>query len=249
MSISPAFVPGQSQLTGPIHDVVVICGGWGQSFRGEGAQLTAGSTTGNRQLLGMLQRIRRPANHELKLLGLTGSVYRPGETIHPALAFIGRHFDPRGKLIVYGFSAGGLNAMEVCRQLPSFYSYRQQRLVSASVDAGPPTMTQRAPTGPRNPEAIVDCLFTIDAAAGVVLQSGRRVNRQVPSDVRLNVNYYQTNSGTLLSTHSYGGQNTPLNRGRTTVENINMTGRANHDTIDDVTNPLVSARIEAILNG
>lgn len=94
----------------------------------------------------------------------------------------------------------------------------------------------------------VDMLVTVDAAGAWKNSS---VSREIPSNVAVNVNFYQT-KGSMVG--SYGGKNTAT--GSTTkIYNVNMTGmhagetKVEHGTIDDFTIGPAAAEMLNIIMG
>jgi len=80
-------------------------------------------------------------------------------------------------------------------------------------------------------------LFSIDAAAG---PESENVNRSISSNVKINVNIYQTKSSGIfgLVPGSYGGANTAKNPYRTTVNNLQLKA-VEHGGIDNFTKKTV----------
>jgi RHS repeat-associated protein len=85
----------------------------------------------------------------------------------------------------------------------------------------------------------VSLLVTIDAAAG---PDTKRVNRTIPSNVKENVNVFQTNPSSI---GSHGGENKKQENSNTTIVNVDLTRITNeHGKIDNVT---LQAVIKTIL--
>ncbi len=79
-----------------------------------------------------------------------------------ALGQLARGFDPCAPLVIYGYSAGGYNALGLCLGLKDalgWYSFRNQRLEPA----GERTGSERLEGGPLR----VDLLITVDACIAV----------------------------------------------------------------------------------
>ena len=100
-------------------------------------------------------------------------------------------FDPRGKLVVYGFGAGGFDAIGLCRRigrLSSWYDFERRRI------GGPPD----APDPFRFARVRVDLLVTVDPCRARKDPSGRDpaagADATTPVEaVREHANYYQKN--------------------------------------------------------
>lgn len=100
-------------------------------------------------------------------------------------------FDPRGRLVVYGFGAGGFDAIGLCRRLDRFSSWYDFGLGRLG---GPPD----APDDPRFARVRVDLLVTVDPCrarkdpAGRDPAAGADATTPVGA-VREHANYYQRN--------------------------------------------------------
>ena len=143
------------------------------------------------------------------------------------------HFDPRGKLIVYGNSAGGDCALNLCRSITEckhWYWYRDP------MNSGfTPTPDSSEVIG----ETCVDLLITADAAAG---PASDVIGRDVAPAVTLNQNYYQL-TAKWEQQFSHGAPNVATDVMATTVINDDWTGRADHFAMGWMTRPLA---LEAI---
>jgi hypothetical protein len=128
------------------------------------------------------------------------------DTLRKSLAFVTGNLDPHGKLIVYGNSAGGDTALNLCRGLGSYWTFFD---VGGSLTAQDPDVSMSV-CG----RLVVDLLVTVDAAKGPL---SAFVDRSVPVSVRRNVNDFQT---TALANEefSYGAANVAVNTTPTTVE-------------------------------
>jgi hypothetical protein len=98
-------------------------------------------------------------------------------------------FDPRGKLVVYGFNAGGFNAINLCRRIDRFWSWYDFGLNRIG---SPPA----SPDDPRFARVRVDLLITVDPCRIRKDPAGRDpaagADTTTPVDgVREHVNYYQ----------------------------------------------------------
>ncbi|MGL4552834.1 MAG: peptidoglycan-binding domain-containing protein [Gemmataceae bacterium] len=101
-----------------------------------------------------------------------------------AQTFITENFEAGSRLIVYGYSAGGTNALELCRKLDAANQARK--------DAGQPVIE-------------VDLLVTVDAADQ--FGSAIKVDRRLAGSVKKNHNFFQTN---LSPRGARGGPNEPI---------------------------------------
>ena len=176
--------------------------------------------------------------HQTLIVALQGSLPSP-LGVAKALSFIKHNFHPQGMLIIYGYSAGGTDAMALCRQvgvqMKAYGMTSGQTATSAQADA----LTKR-----KIDEIVdvrVDLLITVDAAAG---PASARVNRIIPKCVRRNLNFYQTTESRIFSR---GGRNYAEDSTLTQVDNVDLTSSAEHSTIDDESNNQALAAIEACL--
>jgi len=86
-----------------------------------------------------MENLSPPAGSIKSVIGFGGSL-RTTSGVEQALAFVRAVHDPRGKLIIYGFSAGGVNGLELCRRLTnSMPDVKVRLLVTVDVAAGPAT--------------------------------------------------------------------------------------------------------------
>ena len=97
----------------------------------------------------------------------------------------------------------------------------------------------------------VDLLITVDAAAA---WETNEVDRKIPSNVKENINIFQTNAS---SVGSNGAENTAVDPSKTNITNSNYTGQytgkpgqpdykeVNHSTIDEISQDRV---VDAIVN-
>ena len=99
-------------------------------------------------------------NSDKLVIGFGGSLRNKQLGVAAAQAIIATTHDRRAKLIIYGFSAGGINSLDLCRALAA---------------------------NPLTADVAVNLLVTVDVAG-----AGEPVNRNVPSNVGLNRNYFQT---------------------------------------------------------
>ena len=98
--------------------------------------------------------------------------------------------------------------------------------------------------GEREPSVGVDLLVTVDAALGPL--SGLAVDRTVPSNVGVNINYYTTPTGPLAGLESRGGPNVPVDPASTTLINVALPDQS-HRMIQGVTDYWVQSSIQSVL--
>jgi hypothetical protein len=83
--------------------------------QGFGGVVISGTSHGQEILTDMEDM--RTVNSEKVVLGIGGSLNNKVSGPAAAITFILANRDPRGKLIIYGFSAGGINSLDTCRFL------------------------------------------------------------------------------------------------------------------------------------
>jgi hypothetical protein len=150
----------------PTRHILVYFSGVADGF-GLGGVLLQGAH--GKVVLSDMEKFAPPKPTDLlSVIGFGGSLQN-SRGVTQALAFIRALHDPRGKLIIYGFSAGGVNALDLCRDLANTSTL-------GNVE--------------------VHMLVTVDVAAGRATSS---VNRTVPPVVRVNRNYFQTMPSLNLS--------------------------------------------------
>ncbi|MDX2037053.1 MAG: hypothetical protein SFX72_10410 [Isosphaeraceae bacterium] len=227
-------------VPGPITDLIIVYGGWGATDGGE--PLTADETTGAGRVLSRARGLTDPPGRDKRVLGIQGNLSDLGG-VEQGLTFIRRHFHPLGRLIIYGYSAGGTDALALCRaiwrEIPN-YDVSNRSFLSTRAALWHPHITHPRFTPQRLATigwVAVDLLITIDAAAGPF--SGG-IERAVPGLVRWNLNYYQTTRSLILSR---GGPNSGSGTG---IRNVDLTGRAEHSTIDELTADASVRAIELI---
>lgn len=123
-------------LTVPIrHTLIYFSGVVDQN--GFGGVLLQGNH--GQDVLTDMENLNPPAGSIKSVIGFGGSLIN-NNGVEQALAFIRAVHDPRGRLIIYGFSAGGVNAMELCRRLSTALpNLKVKLLVTVDVAAGPAT--------------------------------------------------------------------------------------------------------------
>lgn len=220
----------------PIRDLIIIYGGWqpGVDPLAGGSPLPE-TGSGTADLVGQIKGITPAPFHQILVLPLQGSLpSRQG--VSKALNFITMNFHPQGDLIVYGYSAGGTDALTLCREVEKHISFfglssgqLQNRATAKMLEK------RRIEDSAR---VRVDLLITVDVAAG---PGSARVDRHVPSCVRSNTNFYQTTESRIFSR---GGKNQADDNTSTQIDNRDLTGQAEHATIDEFTN---SSALEEIV--
>ena len=83
--------------------------------QGFGGVIISGTIHGQEILTDMENM--RTVNADKVVLGIGGSLNNKFSGPAAAVAFIAANRDPRGKVIIYGFSAGGVNSLDTCRAL------------------------------------------------------------------------------------------------------------------------------------
>ncbi|MBI4586650.1 MAG: hypothetical protein HY717_21775 [Planctomycetes bacterium] len=167
---------------------------------------------------------------------------------------IRKHFEPQGILILYGLSVGGINALSVARRVDSemkFYGYSSKRLYAVSDE--PELRRRQEPYG----RVRIDLLITVDAGAG---RKGIRGGQDVPPCVRRNLNFYQEPSPDLLDLaadtiqavtggrrKTWGGANVG-DSNFTEIENVDMSGQADHGMMAKMTTDRVLGAIRDALH-
>jgi len=228
----------------PIQDIVVLLGGWGGPIDG-GDPLSETSTTGPGALLRRVKAIAPPVGHHLNVTAREGTLFKDTPIVE-GLKFIRQNFHPRGKVIVYGYSAGGANALALCleigTQIPFFDITTNTFLNWTQVKRDPPPLPP-APLPPQTQGRVrVDLLITVDAARGPATDS---VYRGVSLCVRRNVNYYQRTPSRI------GSHGDPNQVDATMTEYVyeDWTGKAEHADIDEKTNDKAFVEIQNQLKG
>ncbi|MBI3411990.1 MAG: peptidoglycan-binding protein [Planctomycetes bacterium] len=101
-------------ITVPIRHVLIYFSGVLDDF-GTGGLLLQGAH--GQVVLTDMENLPPPKQGQLKsTVGFGGSL-KTSRGVNQAFTFVQSLNDPRGKLIIYGFSAGGVNALDLCRDL------------------------------------------------------------------------------------------------------------------------------------
>jgi hypothetical protein len=180
--------------------------------------------------------MRLPPGHTARTLSLQGTL-DDQEGVRRALAFIQHGFHPSARIIIYGYSAGGLNALDLARLIQSestYYGFSSRRFYEVFRMEG--RMSRETLGAVR-----VDLLITVDAASG---PTSLVVNRTVPACVRRNLNFYQTIASRI---GSRGWPNRAVSSSSTVIENVDLTGQATHASMDEYTNARVLDAIQGVL--
>jgi hypothetical protein len=221
--LGPQSPRGSDQIT---RDVIVVFGGFGGLSPGPVATITPGHSTGTAELLLQLKGMAPPPLRKVFILGLEGSLPSKGG-VQQGLKFISANFHPRGNIIVYGYSAGGTDALTLCREL-------EKQMGFFGLSSG--TLCDKATADSQAKiqnfgKVRVDLLVTVDIAAG---PGSARIDRVVPACVISNRNYYQTKESSIFSR---GGPTSAADPKTTRIDvNQDLTGFAEHATIDEYTN-------------
>lgn len=124
-------------ITVPKRHILVYFSGVADDF-GLGGILLQG--THGKVVLSDMENLPAPKQGDLKsVIGFGGSL-RSTRGVNQAFTFVQALNDPRGKLIIYGFSAGAVNGLELCRRLSSSLpNVKVNLLVTVDAAAGPAT--------------------------------------------------------------------------------------------------------------
>lgn len=222
------------EIPGPIYDLILLFGGWGVLDNAE--PLSTTGDDGTSQLYRSVNDLPvPPGGRQRKILALSGSL-SSNAGVEQGIKFIRTNFHPASKLIVYGYSAGGTDALELCRQISSTLGYYR---FSTRTFATVFQMEGRMNTEVFG-KVLVDLLITVDGASG---PASGALNRGVASCVVRNVNFYQ---GSRSRIGSRGGPNVATAPWGTQVENTEVPGES-HSTIDEATNPRALQAIRGAL--
>lgn len=202
----------------------------GVQGKGDAADRAEGGKPVGENEQGMFEEMKKIAprsGHPRIERGWYGSIVSIEKVVEEAFQFVitcQQYLPPESKLIIYGYSAGGYDALSLCRRFDEYNSY-DRRSQEALVRHYNPAVT--------NPVAkiVVDLLVTIDAAARKLTPL---VNRKVADCVVRNVNHYQYAFFGELLGRSEGGPNS----GKGTILNTNhgYTG-ARHGKMQEATMP------------
>lgn len=214
------------------RDTLIIFGGWG-GVRDWDVDLASSPQTGTTSLLGELRALFAGA----AVHAFDGSISAMSTTA--ALQAIKRSFDPGGRIIIYGYSVGGANAVALARRIGqemTYYDYEKGSFLSLS------------PARQGLGLVRVDLLITVDASLGPM--SGQNF---IPACVRRCLNYYQSHPSnpphSTVGSQAHGQPATAENPGRTHIRNIDLSGKylsapgSAHGKIDNDTLPSVLTEV------
>ncbi|MBI3684285.1 MAG: hypothetical protein HY235_28255 [Acidobacteria bacterium] len=183
LNSNPAAAAALAQIHASPRHLIVFYGGFSDQDA-HGGPLTTGYRTqegrwenrsASRAFFGI--RELRP--------GIAYSAFNPcldnstqNAAVQAGLAAIRAAFDPRGRLIVYGYSAGGYNALNLCRRIQSECGWYN---VSSGLGNG-------AARGQYDVKVVIDLLITVDACLQRI-----HVTRADPAPpiVQQHANFYQ----------------------------------------------------------
>lgn len=228
--ISPPQDPSIRWPPGPTQDLVIIYGGWSGHDGPE--ELAPGTHSGSAQLVQAIQGMSQPPGHQLRILSLQGELVGSSSESR-ALSFIRQNFHPSSKIIIHGYSAGGVNALHLSQLIQ--VGLRYYNITSGTFGLSRPMLSQGVA------QVRIDLLVTVDIATG---PTSALLSRQVPSCVRRNLNFFQTTPSRM---RSRGGPNTAADSRSTVIENADLTGQATHDTIDEHVSQRTLEAIQGVL--
>lgn len=226
-------------------DLIVVFGGWG-GISGGGKLPANAPATGTSQLVGKLNAIKPAAGRKLQVIAYEGSLTENPAISNQVLYTIFSNFHPLGMLIIYGYSAGGFQAMRLSSRFN--LSARVYDITTGQVSNMAPPKSSRKP-GQLYGLIRVDLLVTVDAATGPT--SGLKRRRIFPA-VRHNLNLYQTHSSPV---GSHGGANQAVSPSATLVQNTDLSTNYTknpsqaHGKIDNDTIPQAVQAIKNLLKG
>ncbi len=174
----------------PIRNVMVFYGGHqpGMNPGGTITQYKAGPTTETRTSYDAFVELRKLCDPSTSAIGYDPALIddTSNRAVRTGMDFIRNvnQFDPRGMLVVYGFSAGGFNAARLCERMQRYYGwydFETKRLGNIH--------DQQQQNQLRFARAQVDLLVTVDPC---LQDLGRNftINTATPI-VRSHFNFYQ----------------------------------------------------------
>ena len=196
-------------------------------------------------------------------LGLTvkderGAAAMDGIVIERALTFVQEHFSPKGKLIVYGYSAGGIDALEFVRAMhirASSYTDGKlaptKRPLAGTMHGG--TLRDEHPD-----DALVDLLITIDPYQPYPKEEWYSVPRNVVRFVNIYQRWEQRLTGSagrpLRRAERNARSERDLNEDRTDRKEYRELGPGDpgggaHGFIDEDTLQFAFEQVEALVGG
>lgn len=174
----------------PIRNVMVFYGGHqpGMNPGGTITQYKAGSTTETRTSYDAFVELRKLCDPSTSAIGYDPELLdnTSNQAVRTGMDFIRNvnQFDPRGMLVVYGFSAGGFNAARLCERMQRYYGwydFETKRLGNI--------LDQQQQHQRRFARARVDLLVTVDPCLQD-LGGNFTINTATPI-VRRHFNFYQ----------------------------------------------------------
>lgn len=217
----------------PIQDLIIVFGGFSpedELLPTVRPLLPRIDGTDVQKLLATIHsdRVEPPPGHKKLVFGFRGVVgVKPvARTVLRAEVLIRENFDPYGKLIIYGYSAGGVVAMYLCKHVARSMPFYK-------IGGG---FSQKRPGLPVR----VDLLITVDAALG---PASELLERTVAPCVRTNLNYYQTQPSGNVG--SFGGLNSAASDANTLVFNQNLSDKRYLDLDSDQTSPITATHANA----
>lgn len=215
-----------------VGDTLVFFGGFVGRRRGGGQGVTQKEDGGGErtswtalEAIRNLPKVRRQTGSKLNVIDFDPRMYRGDEAgsglrqsslIGEAMTRVfgplsangtrsGGPFDPRGALIVYGYSAGGFNAVRFCERIlgeAEWYNFRRKTVGR---------LGNRTAADLRDGSSVrVDLLVTVDASiANIDPGMAARFNTPIPLVLR-HVNYHQNRGRYQGRTASLTEHNQPL---------------------------------------
>lgn len=233
----------QFGLSGAVRDILIFFGGW---FQGAiaGHDLTIRDIDGRRssdEALEDIQHFFMP--HNANVLAIDPACVPDGDSLHHgaitrAMQFLLARFDPRGKLVLYGFSAGAFNALRFSERIQRHrphYNFQNRTLGNYRYTPGP---TQESLA-----EVTVDLLLTVDPCLER-LPGHENFPTQAPPLVKRHVNWYQTRDDTK-GRFMTGAINHPVGASSANVGSYSVT----HDNMPRIAKPGVRQELSTTLLG
>lgn len=224
-----------------IVDLVFIFGGWAGPLRGGRSTIATEQPNDVGQLARRVRGMRTLPNHRVMVFDYNPTINSPLGFLRTPLIQLATYLDHLGHLIIYGFSAGGYNALVFSKLI-----WRDNAQLSRSADTFYRTYNQ-VDSGLQSVIRI-DYLITIDPA----LDSSRtdNIDRGVPPCVRRNLDYYQTTPNIVGSrggtTYAMNSRTTYV-RSRNRTAELEVTEESPHGFIDNYTYSTVARKIQEAL--
>ncbi|XXT23704.1 hypothetical protein WME94_19385 [Sorangium sp. So ce429] len=215
-----------------VRHLVVVFGGWGQSQGGERLRPSAGPPTDTTSLVQRIEQLRPLSGGRVIVRAYQGAMSEDGTADREMIGIMRSEFHPLGKLVVYGYSAGGMMAMRLAYRLGMSFPYYSTHM---GAFLGPLSRGRHVAGRTRVVWGYtrIDLMVTIDAATG---PSSGMISRRVWPSVRNNLNIYQTeggtggeSSGSRFGVGSHGAPNSAFDGAVTRVDNRDWTERYRDD--------------------